>query len=330
MSNPVYNKATTSYFSGLYHRFKDTFRTIATAGVIAAAALTGCANPRGQDPLRFIAEVETLSAKNINRFGTNEKLLLGNDTGVYVQGQQSQQEQKFDNGDLEGAISRAGGGIYNYSALGKGQLYLDVAAIPETRKFKFKPDQGTNFEFGNSAINTVGKLGYVKNGTFDSQSVFDPSLTKILLTFSQGTGDMTGDIDGKYTSNRWTLEGRYRIGPDFFVDGGFAAKREHLGDDWTSSERSAELGIVYDGMDFLSKPAFIAIKGTHRSLESRMNNTESSSRHPGLSLTMGWKPSETIEFSITGGNEQNDGDSDGLDRYVFGSIQLNLDNHQKK
>lgn len=285
-----------------------------------------------EDVWRFISKAEYFGSSDFNRGTLNAKALfdLGKGFGADITGQLSRQGQEFENGTLEGKIVRGGLGLYKYFGLNDRELlYARAAAIHEDRNFTFKPELGTDLDFGNNAWNVVGQLGYAKDGDFKDEPLFDDSFTKLLLTLSYGSGDMTGDIEGSYRSLRATVLGQQYLGETglgkWYVEGGLGYQKEDLGKDWNQRILSGELGVkVLDG-HWMGRTGM-----TWRDLESEMSGANSERSHPGFKAGIGYMPDDWIEFVLDGGYEWDDGSKDGLGGYGMLSIKLNLPSRRRK
>jgi hypothetical protein len=282
---------------------------------------------------RVILKPEGFAAENFKRATANGKLVLGlgDGYGVDVTGQAGVQEQKFDNGTLEGEVARGQVGAFKYWDLGKDSaLYTRVFAGPESREFTFKPETGEDSEFGNRNWNYGGQLGFVTAGDFaDDETYFDDSYTKALFTFQGGKGDMTGEIDGDYEAWRATAVGQQYLFDSvlgqIFAKGGVGAQHESLGSGWENEVYSGELGV-----DAIGRHTRAGVYAMLRRLDSEYDGDQSSSTHPGVAAKVGWKPVDWLEVYGQAGYEWDDGKVEGLGANGLFGVKVDFGSRRKK
>jgi len=269
-------------------------------------------------PLEFIGKASLFGSKDMWRGAANEKIILGDQYGIMAYGQQALQQQKLTDGDLPGHIQRYGLSGFLYVPLEDAVAFAELGGEWEGRDFKFKPDNGNDFKFGNRTAYVFGKLGYAKGGVFNQdEDAFDQSQTKILVTAAHGNGDMTGDIEGNHKVTRATANLQQMLVPRLYFVAGGGYQRENLGDNWVNKIASAEAGLRYD---FLNENGIFEVKGTYRDMESIVNDIASRSRHLGGQGAAGFVLFPWLKARVVGGFEGKDGDVDGMGGY--GLIEL--------
>jgi len=280
------------------------------------------------DDFRLFVKGEALVARDQSQETIESKLLYKPaNFGVDVFDQISWMKQNFDDGKLDGTSARIGVAVSNYFPLGNyDNIFVRAGAYYEDRDFTFTPNTGKTFKFGNTAINALGQLGYVRQGDFVDETAFDDSKTKVLATMAYGSGDVTGDLNGNYRSLRATVNGQQFLADtqlgQMFVNGGAAIQRENITQDWLNQIDSAELGLTLMG-----KHVKAAAAATYRRLISDVNDVRETSNHVGGKAALGWKPTEWLQLGVEGGYE---GGKDGLGGYGGLDLRLFLGGSKKK
>jgi hypothetical protein len=280
------------------------------------------------DDFRLFVKGEAFVARDQSQETIESKILYKPaNFGVDVFGQQSWMKQDFDDGKLDGTSARIGVAVSNYFPLGNyDNLFVRAGAYYENRDFTFTPDTGKKFSFGNTAVNALAQLGYVHQGDFVDESMFDDSKTKVLATMAYGSGDVTGDLNGNYRSLRATVNGQQFLADtqlgQMFINGGAGIQRETITQDWLNQIDSAELGFTLMG-----KHVKAAAAATYRRLVSDVNDVRETSNHVGGKATLGWKPTDWLQLGVEGGYE---GGKDGLGGYGGLDVRLFLGGNKKK
>lgn len=265
----------------------------------------------GEDPsLKGILYVKGIFDNDTTGVSASAKgiLELGKATGLDLYLNGFDQVQKFDEGDIAGYGERVQLGLHTYPVLSKGFYgFLEGGVMAENRDFAIKPENGSNYTFGNKGFGGYLKLGLTQ-APIDDDDVGVANRHNFVIFQAAGLkGDVKGDAGDEYTGDftklMTQLQGRLMLNDSFSVEAGMSTLNEKLGEFLSQNNIYGDAGVRWH-FDAAGTRGYIEALGLVQRLDSEFTGTKDDETRFGGQVGAGVRLLNTkdvkIDFKVDG------------------------------
>jgi hypothetical protein len=241
----------------------------------------------------------------------NGKLIFDlGDWGFDVYGNGFAQKQDLDTVDIDGTGGRAWVGMHKYFDIGnRASLYAEVAGGIEDRNFTIKPENGDNFDFGNTSPFLNFKLGLTDGALDEDDFGVGNRHSSVLAQITKHFGSSTGDVEGngfgdEYSALRAQIRAQLMLSDDVSLQLGGSLFKEEFGDFLKQDNKSLEAGFRWH-LGENERQAYVEALAVYRDLHSEVMGAESDDRKVGFQLGGGYRlmdnGSTALDLGVDGG-----------------------------